>query len=285
MCATTPSLLCWFPVLSILCVLFCSEARHTPWVGSVLYVFILISKNNVFFNALGNSQSSNCSLVSPTFRFWLTHGLDAIDSIFLTNLVWLSGWHVALSTILNQPWRCSEPAGCVRVWDSWPRPYVSLRRVCEVYFNTSPLEHVWRRVQRTETTIHDDWKRFQRAFELASAHHFTSFLCVLIPLRDVWRCLLIFAQTSYDQTSCFYRTTPQTHAFNVSWEEFLDLVLNHYWRKIIWFKIRKAHFIFLIISFSYYHNCLVIAQNLHLMLAVFFLGSLMLLSHKGSESM
>lgn len=141
-CATTPSLICWFPVFSILCVLFCSEARHTPWIGSVLYVFILISINNVFFNTFGNSQSSNSRLVSPTFGFWLTHALDAIDSIFLTNLVWLSGWHVALSTISHQP--CFEPAGCVRVWDSWPRSYVSPWRLCEVYFNASPLEHVWR---------------------------------------------------------------------------------------------------------------------------------------------
>lgn len=138
-CATTPSLICWFPVFSILCVLFCSEARHTPWIGSVVYVFILIS---IFFNAFGNSQSSNSSLVSPTFRFWLTHALDAIDSVFLTNLVWLSGWHVALSTISNQPWRCSEPAGCEGL-RFLTKAYVSLWRVC-VYFNTSPLERVWR---------------------------------------------------------------------------------------------------------------------------------------------
>lgn len=89
---------------------------------------------------------------------------------------------------------------------------------------------------------------FQRAFELASAHHFTSFLCVLIPLRDVSRRLLIFAQTSCDQTSCFYRTTPQIHAFNVSREEFLDCVLNHYWRKIIRSRVRKAH-LFLLFHF------------------------------------
>lgn len=100
-------------------------------------------------------------------------------------------------------------------------------------------------VQRTETTIHYDWKRFQRAFELASTHHFTSFLCVLIPLRDISRCLLIFAQTSCDQTCCFYRTTPQIRAFNVSWEEFL----NHYSRQIIPFRVRRAYLFSLLFQF------------------------------------
>lgn len=128
-CATTPSLIRWFPVFSILCVLFCSEARHTPWIGSVLYVFILNIHKQRFLQCFW--KFPNSVLVSPTFRFWLTHRLDAIDSIFLTNLVWLSGWHVALSTISNQPRCCSEPAGCASVWDSWPRP------VCQ------PVARVW----------------------------------------------------------------------------------------------------------------------------------------------
>lgn len=180
-CATTQLLICLFPVFSVLCVLFCSETCHTPWIGSVLYAFFPSSMKSVFFQLFWKFPTLTRSLVSPTFRFWLTRAPAATDSIVLTNLVWVSGWHVTLSPRANLPHRLSEPAAFA-ILDRYIR-----MSECS-FFGTCVTSF-----QRMETTMRDDRNLFQQASELASAHHFSSFLCVLIPSWDVSGRLQIFA--------------------------------------------------------------------------------------------
>lgn len=165
------------------CVCFSAARRVTHHGLDQFYMFfsLIHEKCLLFFQLFWKFPTLTRSLVSPTFRFWLTHAPAATDSIFLTNLVWVSGWHVTLSPHANLPRRLSEPAAFV-ILDRYIR-----MSECS-FFGTCVTSF-----QRMETTMRDDRNLFQQASEPASAHHFSPFLCVLIPSRDVSGRLLILA--------------------------------------------------------------------------------------------